>query len=455
MAKDIATGILLTPEVVEWTALRQSKGRSEVFSDGRIALPPFVDAEPDAAAVSLLEKLPGAISKTSVVMALPSTQLLLRILELPAVDPEELADMVELQVDKFSPFPIDQIVVSHEVLARDENDCTVLVAAAKEKVIDEAGEELKQQGLRIERIDAALLGRWKTIVDSTKLSMEGRETLVIISDNMVEVLTHETGNLIALSCLGRISDLDDPEAAVEVAQEVAHLMMGVEVERGRARAQTVTLWSEGDYASFSTALESVSGVLVHECSLRDLPSVSHGVALRALSGGGLLDLTPDAWRRTASSSRTRRLMLVSALVIFGLWGLLVGGGLGMFAFEKNRLHRLEASAARWLEPANEVRRLRLQVNMIERYTDRTYSALESLREISQLQPEGVDLTSFTYRKGGGMDLAGDADSGQLVNQFNESLNQSPLFVDVKSGTRTLTSKGRHRFSFDIKFPEIE
>jgi len=115
--------------------------------------------------------------------------------------------------------------------------------------------------------------------------------------------------------------------------------------------------------------------------------------------------------------------------------------------------KLEEDEVRWMEPANEVRRLRLQVDMIERYTDRTHSALECLREISALQPQGLDLTSFTYRKGEGLDLDGEADSGPLVNEFNEKLNQSKLFADVKPGTRTLTRKGRHRFGFDISFPE--
>ena len=92
--------------------------------------------------------------------------------------------------------------------------------------------------------------------------------------------------------------------------------------------------------------------------------------------------------------------------------------------------------------------------MIERYTDRSDSALEVLREVSQLLPEGVDLTSFSYRKGAILDIAGEADSGLLVTQFNESLNQSPLFVEVKPGTRT-SSKGRHRFSFDIQLQEAQ
>jgi hypothetical protein len=454
MAKDTATGVLVTSEVVEWSALRQNKGRFEVLSDGRFVLPPPVDPESDAP-VDDVVPAPFADLKTPVVLALPSTQLLLRILELPAVDDDDLAGMVELQVDKFSPFPIDQMVVSYEVLARDDTDCRVLVAAAKITAVDEAGEVLKREGLRIERVDAALLGRWKSLVNAGQLAATGRETLVLVSDNTVEMLTHEAGVLIALNCLGKVPDLADPEGASDIAQEVSHLMMGLEVERGRAADQQLVLWSDDALSPFGSALEAACGVAVGERSLGALPTSEHGVAARSLSGTGVLDLTPESWTAAASSKRTRRTMLISALVVFGLWGLFVGGGLGWIAFEQARLHRMEADAARWLEPANEVRRLRLQVNMIQRYMDRTYSALESLREISRLQPEGIDLTSCTYRKGEGMDIDGEADSGLLVNQFNQALNQSTLFVGVKPGTRTLTRQGRHRFSFDISFPEVQ
>lgn len=452
MAKDMATGILVTPEAVSWATLKRVKEGSECVAEERIDR--MVEVDPDA------EEEPSALSqalaeiKSPVVLALPPTQVLMRVLELPPVDDEDLAGMVELQVDKFSPFPIDQMVVAHEVLSRDDESCVVLVAAAKETAIDEAADVLKDEGVRISRVDVGLLGRWKSIGDAGQLAETGRETLVIASEGTVEVLTHEGGTPIALSCLGKTPDLTDAAMATDIADEVAHLLMGLEVERGRhVGGQTITLWSEEPLTAFAIALQQACGVEIGERSLGILPPVAQGVASRDMFGSALLDLTPSPWRQAATSKRTRRLMLIAGLSVLGVWGMLVGGGLGWLAFEERRLERLGAEEVRWMEPANQVRRLRLQVHMIERYMDRTYSSLECLREISSLQPQGIDLTTFTYRKGEGMDIEGEADSGPLVNEFNEKLNQSALFVDVKPGIRTMTSKGRHRFSFDIKFPE--
>jgi hypothetical protein len=455
VARDTITGILVTPEGVEWATLQQSKGGADVVASDRVAVPSVSEdssseGEGDSGVVA--ESIEAI--KTPVVLALPSTQLLLRVLDLPAVDADELTEMVELQVDKYSPFPIDQMVVSHEVLTQDAQNCTVLVAAAKLSAVDEIGDMLKQHGLRIERVDVALLGRWKSMVETGQVATTGRETLVIVADESIEILTHDAGTLIALSCLGKAPNLDDPITAADIAQEIAHFLVGLEVERGRAEVQAITLWSACDSPAFVEALTEACQQHVGERSLVVLSPVSHGIALRALGDGTFLDLTPDPWRDALSSSRFRRNMLFSVFGLLGLWLLFVGGALGWFAFEKMRINRLKAEDVRWMEPANEVRRLRLQVNMIERYTDQTYSALECLREISQRQPTGVDLTSFTYRKGEGMDLDGEADRGSLVNRFNEALNQSELFSEVRPGTRSLTKRGRYRFSFDIEFPEV-
>jgi len=438
----------VTSDAAVWSVLRQNKGGIEVVAEERLDLSSFSDEREESAEVSALSKI-----KTPVILALPSTELLLRVMEFPVVDDDELEGMIELQVDKFSPFPIDQMVVSHEILARDENGLRVLVAAAREKAVDDAAAELLKQGVKIQRVDAALLGCWKNIVDAGELAESGRETLVFISGGSVEVLTHENGIPKALSCLGKVPDLNDAEEAEDIAQEVAHLLLGMEVEHGRSSQQRITLWSDGGQHVFAGALANACKVEIEEKSLGILPSVITGVVLRNLQGSGLLDLTPSSWTSAAAAKQVKRRLIASALGLFALWVLLVGGGFGWFYFEKIRLGNLEEVDAKWSAPANEVRQLRLQVSMIEKYTDHTYSALECLREISGMLPDGVDLMSFNYRKGVSMDIDGEADSPQLVNRFNEALNGSKLFSEVKPGPRTLTKKSRQRFSFDIKFPE--
>ena len=95
--------------------------------------------------------------------------------------------------------------------------------------------------------------------------------------------------------------------------------------------------------------------------------------------------------------------------------------------------------------------MRRRVAMIEPYTDKADSALECLREVSRAKPDGIDITSFAYRKGDGVKLTGDADSSGLVIDFNRQLSLSQLFSEVISGAQTV-SKGKYRFQLDLKLP---
>jgi hypothetical protein len=79
------------------------------------------------------------------------------------------------------------------------------------------------------------------------------------------------------------------------------------------------------------------------------------------------------------------------------------------------------------------------------------SALECLREISVVQPKGIDLTSFTYRKGDAVKIAGEALNSDLVYQFSKKLDGSNLFQDVQlKAVNEDRRRGKTVFDVDIK-----
>jgi len=425
-----------------WSAVCRNRAKV-VVEDGRYALDG--GAVPDGGAKPL--------PRGDLVLALPSHQVVMRVLDLPVAEDAEIASMVELQIDKFSPFPLDQMVVSHEVLELNGDGGHVLAAVARTSIINALGQRFAAKGTKVVRVDSLLLGRWQTLLEAGQLETDGRETLVMVEDGVLSVIIHDAGALVSLSGLGEIPPALDADLAVDLVKELAHLMVGIEAERGKMQPSTVTLWSRQ-----GTGLESLLEALqkrfpgrVRERSLDVLASAISGVASRSIGTRRGLDLTPAAWRGAEDSLRFRRRMVLIAAASFGAWVMLAAAGWGLVAWQRADVEAYRAAEKRWLEPANAVRRQRMQVQMIQRYMDRRLSALECLREVSRLQPVGVDLTSFTYSKGEGIEIVGEADSGTLVIAFNEQLNTSELFTDVTAGARTLTSRQRHRFSFKISF----
>ncbi len=393
-------------------------------------------------------------------LGLPSSQLVIRILDLPLVEDEEIAGAVALQADKFSPFPIEQMVYSHEVLARREDGTRVLVAAAQYAWVEEVCAPIRSNGGVFTRLDATALGYWEAMQRTDALKRDRRQVLVLLSQQEVLVLLHDEGQLIGLSGLGQPEDLQDAEACRELADEVSRIVLEGDATFGVSEEAEVVLVPDASFGSMDTLSEAVAEatrLTILPAGTIPFPDGLQGLVVRAerAEEAHLLNLMPSAWLKEAQQGHFRQQLYLLLGWVGGLWLLLALGGWGFMVWQERELAQLREEEQSWREPANDVRRMRLQVTLIDRYEDRTRSALECLREVSMLLPEGVELTSWTYRKGDRIELIGEADRGDLVLQFNERLNGSALFTAVQAGTRTRTRQGRHRFSFDLLFAAEE
>ena len=123
MPQSWITGVNLRTDCLEWTILRRSKEGWTVFrrgsaktEDGRPLDGPFLK--------SLHNPFRGAV-----VIGVPLEDLMVQVVRMPSQDPEELRDMAELQIEKFSPYPLDSVVYGVEALATQGDDTTLLAMA--------------------------------------------------------------------------------------------------------------------------------------------------------------------------------------------------------------------------------------------------------------------------------------------------------------------------------------
>src|SRR5258708_35536808 len=85
---------------------------------------------------------------------LPADQVFLRVVHLPASDPQELLSMVELQLEKLSPLPVAQIVWSMEPLPKvAENLQPVIVIMPPRDLVEEFAGKLQSSGYRAVRLE--------------------------------------------------------------------------------------------------------------------------------------------------------------------------------------------------------------------------------------------------------------------------------------------------------------
>ncbi|MBM4152197.1 MAG: hypothetical protein FJ220_01565 [Kiritimatiellaceae bacterium] len=158
------TGIHYTDELVEWVLLRLSSKGIEKVREGSVPVPKgFFDQEnapmfPSEVLTGIRKYFRGIVT-----VSLPSKYLLMRILELPSTNPQELKSMVELQMDQLSPYPIDQLTMSYEVVHSTENHSRVLAVAASRKVVDSLGDLFKAKHIYVRSVDAEVLTWWSLL----------------------------------------------------------------------------------------------------------------------------------------------------------------------------------------------------------------------------------------------------------------------------------------------------
>jgi Tfp pilus assembly protein PilN len=471
MAREQVTGLVVRAEGAEWTVLRGGSGsdRLSVADSGRAdfeapegAGEPAPGEErsvfPSHLGAALKESYTGPRKNVSV--CLPTGHVLLRVMSLPSEDDAELAGMVQLQVDKYSPFPVENMVVSHEVLRRSGTTSLVAVAAAERRVVDLLGKALNEAGIEPVRVDVSILARWRLMSDAASAEARGRQVVLLLDGPTPELLVTQDGTPLIMRAVDVAPGADVEAAAAAIVAEVTFTLMSLEVEHGSMPVTLVSVWQR-DREPLALA---VAGLLEGECgcgsqvaSLADLPPVCEGVARRTLDEqGGELDLTPLPWRESEAARLFKGRMIMTACVVLGAWALLSGGGLGAMKVQESRLAKLRTRNQVIRQAAMDVRELRDRVFTLRRYMVRTHSVLECLREISMRQPLGVDLTSFSYRKGEGVKIQGMADSVDVVYAFKKNLDESTLFVGSNlNGPQQDRRLNKWLFDVDIRLPGDE
>ena len=106
----------------------------------------------DKALATLDEAIEAVPSGAHLELALPWNSVLLERHKFPATDRAELADMLQLQLEKTLPFPVEDVSHGFEVLGQDENESTVLSVAAPHAQLDQICAPLRNHGRLPERI---------------------------------------------------------------------------------------------------------------------------------------------------------------------------------------------------------------------------------------------------------------------------------------------------------------
>ena len=456
MAGRIITGIAFDGKSANWVSLDFSAGTGSKVEVNKCSFEVPISeiislgGEQALLAGGKLKESLGAV-KGEVAVSLPSDQVLLRILELPTADPAEIKSMVDLQIDKFSPFPVENMVAAHEVLDRKDNGVVVAALAVRRDLVHNASELLKAAGIVPVRVDVNSLVWWNMIKASGSVASEGRQVFILFGEHGGEFAVVRDGMPILFRAFIRQEGQTDVQFMHEVCDEIGYALMSLEIEHGAFTDFAISLWYAG--VPDEQALErpnELSGGKLEVKSMDMLPGLAEGVAGRCQAPGAI-DLTPGDLIDERNKRAFRKRMLKSLAGVGAVWMLSLAVLFGGVALQKYRLMAIKAEIGNISAEAMDVRELRRKVRTISLYTDRSRSALECLREVSLRQPGGVELTTLNYRKAESIKVGGEAADVNQVYEFKKNIDESGLFEGVTiDGPKRV--RGKEVFEIEARFP---
>jgi len=447
------TGVCVQQNRLEWTVLRRMKESWEVSDQGSAPIPESDVPGQGLTAALLKPHLKRFQGKISV--ALPTDRILVRVALLPSTDAEELRGMAELQTDKFSPFPVESVASGAEVMETSEASSLVAMAVVRRTDVDAAGQAFQEAGALPDVVDVAALGWWWGLQQGDWVPSHGSQIFLrSTADSLDMVLTRDGAPLLFRSLSlppAEGASAEQSEWLADCSEEVAYSLTSLETEWGGAETPTLHMFhDDGVSTDWADSLQQelrLDSIFIHP--LENLPSVSEGVARRLAvpSHSVTMDLAPEAWREADIARRARRSLLRAATLFLVVWLIFIGVFWTWLNVERGQMERLQTEVETVEGPAKEVRRLRTKVQEFTQYANRSHSALECLRIISESLPQGADLTEFIYRKGKTLSLRAIADLPDYAYTFINALEETKHFPEVSS--EGITTKGS-KSTFGVK-----
>lgn len=446
-------GISLKGECASFVLLEKRLGRVRLRRSGAFPLPqPIAPAGGALAGVADSERPRAAVphmsagtpplkpSPDEVIVGLPRRSIMLRSLDLPAINEKELAGLLRYEIDRHLPFATEDACYGFQRVGQDGDKIRVLLAAAKKAEVDRHLQQLETMGIRPTAVGVAAFAAANAF-SYEKRPRKGQPFCLITLDGDQAEVSVMRGRAMLSSRAIPIHEGSLQPLLHEVQRVLGHgsgapmrirICGGSQELRARLQAELgvpAEGWSPAappvDVTAFGLALKGLVKLPIHV----DL-------------------LSPE--RKTKARER-------AVGVLFALLALvtIVGGALGVHSAYRDRmtLSRLDLRVAEAKAKAAEVEALkadlatlRHQVQALDGITQEQGRVLPVLKELVSLLPAEVALTEVTL-EGSKVQIRGS--TGASASELISAFGRSSVFENA-AFTSPISVQGKDRQGFQLQ-----
>ncbi len=409
----------------------------------------------------------GKFARGPIVGCLPRQMANIRFLELPSTDVAEIADMVDLQIGKQTPYSRDEIVSGYRIIGADPSGYTkVMLVIAQQSIVRERFHLLEEAGLAIDAMSVSTEG----LLNWSMFNMPGnnaKTVMVIDIDATYADSAVMDGDKVLFSrsiLIGAEQLLEDPAVARE--KFVAEIGRSIEIFNGEnhdatisrviltGAAQNIEGLADELEPTLEAPVETVDSFGSAKLVTRkpDLQQAEyHAISLAPLVGMGAsignleFNLVPDAVRlRKSLQQKAKSLTALGILVM----SVLIAASMLitlMLCQRTARLDELKKELEKIRPEANRVAGDLAIAKELHSRLDARRAPINVVRELHALIPQTIHLASVFVGEDGRVALKGMGKKFGDVNDFISMLEDSDLFCDAKGDQKS--AKGQ--VAFDI------
>jgi len=352
---------------------------------------------------------------------LPPERVFLRVVQLPVSDLDETLSMVELQLERLSPFPVAQVVWSIQVLPHAEGDLqTVIVMIVSRNEVEEFLGQLEGQGYLADRLELPLLDQLQATAitgDGAWIYPEapGGRNAALVAWWYGGVL--QNLGLITLPPADRPESLKEQLLQMAWSGELEGWLTAPPSWHLVADGETAAEWEPPLRAGLELPVEIVAPVAV--------AGLAALTAARATRAGPQANLLPAEFSTRYQQQFVDRLWMRLLGAVVGLY---LVGVLIYFARLQIELFRTSAVEQRAAERGpifTNALQLKAKYQVLKDRQDLKFAALDCWKAVAELLPDGVTLEGYNFSEGRKLTLSGSApaDQTKLLNSFHDDIRK--------------------------------
>jgi len=395
----------------------------------------------------------GKVNPKAVILGLPRQNCTLQTFDLPSTDPEALGSMIQLELDRHFPFPLNTMSVSYHVVPLSPHRSHVIAAAAKKERVAEYLNWLAGSGLKPDVVDLSTASQINLLNANGEIGSE-LQAIVDISSNRVDVSLIKGKTLVASrSALIPDEDFkkiffyhDLPEIQTSrvtknfcgfLTEILESTLFGCKTLENEESITQILLFGGGHgWESLAVSIQTETGVetkailptiLKKDAPISFKPSfqmTSLGLALRPILQDPIeLNFHPAYKPRVKRKSNWKPTAVLLVMVLTVLAGILVG----QIYRNENTLASLNRQLKELQPLARQLEKIDRQYATLSEYTE-TLNAIERqsplklplLQELSKKLPKDTWVTRISIRQNQ-VEIQGySASASKLIPQLEDS-----------------------------------